>query len=73
MEVDVHTAEPNEFKSNVKSHEQECYFYKEANIGYDYSNINPEYLCWSCKKIMNNPYQSADCGCRSCHDCLEQK
>ncbi len=71
MEVDViNIAEP---KSDLKSHEQECYFYKEANIGYDYSNINPEYLCWSCKKIMNNPYQSADCGCRSCHDCLEQK
>ena len=58
--------------SNIKLHNFENNFYKEPDIGYSYSEMNSEFICWSCKKIMNNPYQS-ECGCLSCHDCLEQK
>ncbi len=68
--MDVDTEITN---STYKLNNFENDFYKEPDIGYSYSEINPDVICWSCKKIMNNPFQSYDCGCLSCHDCLEQK
>jgi len=72
MDVDTDTRDILN-KSETKHNNFESRFYEESDIGYNFSEINPDLVCWSCKNIMNDPYQSEDCGCLLCHGCLTQK
>ncbi len=47
------------------------YASKEDDTGYIHSNVDPELICSLCNKIMENPYQLGDCGCKFCHECLK--
>lgn len=54
--------------STINSRTQDDLILISSLIG----EINNEYLCFECRKIMIDASQADDCGCRYCSECLQR-